>query len=71
MERISWTDLSGVQSKAVVGAAIAHDHGHGQVTYTPETVHSITREAGVYTITLEGGRQPFIRVPEEWVTASE
>lgn len=71
MERISWTDLRGVRSEAVVGAAIAHDHGNGQVTYTPETVRSITREAGVYRVNLQGGRQPFIRVPEEWVTPGE
>lgn len=71
MERISWTDSSGVRSKAVVGAAVAHDHGNGQVTYTPETVHSITREAGAYRVNLQGGRQSFIRVPEEWVTPDD
>ena len=71
MERISWTDLSGVRSEAVVGSAIAHDHGHGEVTYTPETVHSITREAAVYRVNLQGGRHSFIRIPEEWVTLGE
>jgi hypothetical protein len=54
MERISWTDSSGVRSEAVVGTAVAHDHGDGRMTYTSETVHSITRETGFYRINLQG-----------------
>jgi hypothetical protein len=72
MERISWTDPSGVRSKAVVGEAVASDHGAGHVTYMSETVRSITtEEPGFYRVNLQGGRQQLIRVPAGWVTPNE
>ena len=71
MERISWIDRSGARSTAVVGAPVENHHGDGHVTYTPETVRSITRGADGYRVNLQGGRQPFIWVPEKWVTRDE